>query len=115
MSLDLAGTESRSCVFHNGWISVGKDAKAVSAQFHLNVKTEPDPKFVFQFDGEPECSPQVFQIHENIRQPVFTCKFSFRRRTGTNGEDERRRRKGRCGGVATAMARDGDRRRGEVL
>ncbi|XP_059636399.1 uncharacterized protein LOC132278588 [Cornus florida] len=77
--LELAGTESRACVFHNGWISVGKDAaKNSSTQFHLNVKAEPDPRFVFQFDGEPECSPQVFQIKGNIRQPVFTCKFSFR-------------------------------------
>ncbi|EOY15613.1 hypothetical protein QUC31_000621 [Theobroma cacao] len=77
--LDLAGTESRACVFHSGWISIGKEAnKGSSAQFHLNVKAEPDPRFVFQFDGEPECSPQVFQIRGNIRQPVFTCKFSFR-------------------------------------
>lgn len=77
--LDLAGTESKATVFHNGWISVGKDAKgSSSAQFHLNVKAEPDPRYVFQFDGEPECSPQVFQIQGNIRQPVFTCKFSFR-------------------------------------
>ncbi|KAL6968040.1 hypothetical protein U1Q18_033844 [Sarracenia purpurea var. burkii] len=102
--MNLAGTESRACVFHNGWISVGKDAKAASAQFHLNVNTEPDPKFVFQFDGEPECSLQVFQIYGNIRQLVFNCKFSFRRRTGMNGEDEWRRRKGRRGGVATATA-----------
>lgn len=76
--LDLAGTESRSVLFYNGWIVIGKEAKNSSAQFHLSVKAEPDPRFVFQFDGEPECSPQVFQIQGNIRQPVFTCKFSFR-------------------------------------
>ncbi|KAF5740104.1 hypothetical protein HS088_TW11G00168 [Tripterygium wilfordii] len=76
--LDLAGTESKASVFHNGWISVGKDSKGSSAQFHLKVKAEPEPRFVFQFDGEPECSPQVFQIQGNIRQPVFTCKFGFR-------------------------------------
>lgn len=79
--LDLAGTESKPSVFHNGWISVGKGAgkgSAAQTQFHLNVKAEPDPRFVFQFDGEPECSPQVFQIQGHIRQPVFTCKFSFR-------------------------------------
>lgn len=76
--LDLAGTLAKATVFHNGWITVGKDAKGSSAQFHLNVKAEPDPRFVFQFDGEPECSPQVFQIQGNISQPVFTCKFSFR-------------------------------------
>lgn len=76
--VDLTGAETKACVFHNGWVSVGKAAKGASAQFHLNVKAEPDPRFVFQFDGEPECSPQVFQIQGNIRQPVFTCKFSFR-------------------------------------
>lgn len=74
--LDLAAAESRASVFHNGWINVGNESK--SAQFHLNVQAEPDPRFVFQFDGAPECSPQVFQIRGNIRQPVFTCKFSLR-------------------------------------
>ncbi|KAL2490889.1 Protein of unknown function (DUF1005) [Abeliophyllum distichum] len=39
---------------------------------------EPDPRFVFKFDGEPECSPQIFQVNGNVKQPVFTCKFSFR-------------------------------------
>ncbi|XP_031270831.1 uncharacterized protein LOC116129223 [Pistacia vera] len=86
--LDLAGTESKACVFHNGWISVGKEAKGSSSQFHLNVKAEPDPRFVFQFDGEPECSPQVFQIQGNIKQPVFTCKFSFRN-TGDRNQRSR--------------------------
>ncbi|KAK2660046.1 hypothetical protein Ddye_006579 [Dipteronia dyeriana] len=86
--LDLAGTESKASVFHNGWICVGKDAKGSSAQFHLNVKAEPDPRFVFQFDGEPECSPQVFQIQGNIKQPVFTCKFSFRN-TGDRNQRSR--------------------------
>lgn len=77
--LDLSCVETRSSVFQNGWVSVGKDNKgANSTQMHLNVRAEPDPRFVFQFDGEPECSPQVFQIQGNIRQPVFTCKFSFR-------------------------------------
>ncbi|KAL4283632.1 hypothetical protein GQ457_16G015860 [Hibiscus cannabinus] len=87
--LDLKGTDSRACVFHNGWISVGKEAnKGLSAQFHLNVRAEPDLRFVFQFDGEPECSPQVFQIRGNIRQPVFTCKFSFRN-TGDRNQRSR--------------------------
>ncbi|KAJ6997533.1 hypothetical protein D5086_010853 [Populus alba] len=87
--LDLAGTESRGVTFHNGWISIGKErVKSSSAVFHLNVKAEPDPRFVFQFDGEPECSPQVFQIRGNIRQPVFTCKFSLR----TTGGGDRNRR-----------------------
>lgn len=82
VQLDLNGTESKACVFHNGWIGIGKDEKS-GAMFHLSVKAEPDPRFVFEFDGEPECSPQVFQIKGNVRQPVFTCKFSFRS-TGGN-------------------------------
>ncbi|KAE8685750.1 50S ribosomal protein 6 [Hibiscus syriacus] len=89
LPLDLAGTESRACVFHNGWIPVGKEAnKGSSAQLHLNVKAEPDPRFVFRFDGEPECSPQVFLIRGNIQQPVFTCKFSFRN-TGDRNQRSR--------------------------
>ncbi|XP_047328809.1 uncharacterized protein LOC124932236 [Impatiens glandulifera] len=76
--IDLSGTDTRASVFHSGWISVGKDSMKNNSQFHLTVKAEPDPRFVFQFDGEPECSPQVFQVQGNIRQPVFTCKFSFR-------------------------------------
>ena len=75
--LDLAGAQGKQCVFHNGCISVGKGA-AKESSFHLNVKAEPDPRFVFQFEGEPECSPQVVQIQGSIRQPVFTCKFSCR-------------------------------------
>ena len=75
--LDLAGAQGKQCVFHNGWITVGKGAGKESS-FHLNVKAEPDPRFVFQFEGEPECSPQVVQIQGSIRQPVFTCKFSCR-------------------------------------
>ncbi|KAL6557914.1 hypothetical protein OROMI_013491 [Orobanche minor] len=77
VNLDLVAAESRAVIFYNGWINVGKEKKSM-AQFHLNVKARPDPRFVFQFDGTPECSPQIFQIRENIRQPVFTCKFSFR-------------------------------------
>lgn len=90
--LDLSGTECKASVFHNGWIKVGKEAKDSSAQFHLNVKAEPDPRFVFQFDGEPECSPQVFQLQGNIRQPVFTCKFSFR----STGDRNQRSRSLQC-------------------
>ncbi|KAA8545733.1 hypothetical protein F0562_020816 [Nyssa sinensis] len=76
--VDLRGAESKGCVIQNGWVLVGDNGKGSSAQLHLNVRAEPDPRFVFQFDGEPECSPQVFQLNGNIRQPVFTCKFSFR-------------------------------------
>ncbi|XP_051147161.1 uncharacterized protein LOC127262499 [Andrographis paniculata] len=68
----------RASVVQNGWVAVsGSDLK-----LHVNVRTEPDPRFVFRFDGEPECSPQIFQVNENnVRQPVFTCKFAFRNST----------------------------------
>lgn len=85
--LDLTGAESKACVFHSGWINVGRGGKAT--QFHLTVKAEPDPRFVFQFDGEPECSPQVFQIQGSIRQPVFTCKFSLRSTSGDRNQPSR--------------------------
>ncbi|XAR71682.1 Laccase [Bertholletia excelsa] len=79
LPLDVKSVEPRtSTTIHRGWVSVGGLAQGSSAELHLNVRAEPDPRFVFQFDGEPECSPQVFQVNGNVRQPVFTCKFSFR-------------------------------------
>lgn len=74
--LDLKTGENRAQVLKNGWVQVG--VKGSFVQMHMNVKAEPDPRFVFRFDGEPESSPQVFQVNGNLRQPVFTCKFSFR-------------------------------------
>ncbi|KAK7308133.1 hypothetical protein VNO77_41730 [Canavalia gladiata] len=78
--LDLALAESRPCMFHNGWVSLAKNRNKNSPaqSLHLTVRAEPDPRFVFRFDGEPECSPQVFQVRGDVKQPVFTCKFSFR-------------------------------------
>ncbi|CAO2813582.1 unnamed protein product [Amaranthus hypochondriacus] len=68
-----------STMMQNGWVLVGeKKKKGLNPQLYLSVKAQPDPRFVFEFDGEPECSPQVFQVQGNIKQPVFTCKFSFR-------------------------------------
>ncbi|XP_077210872.1 uncharacterized protein LOC143846329 [Tasmannia lanceolata] len=83
VGVDFRGSETRACVFRNGWVRIGKgrdgeEGKA-SAGLHLVVRAEPDPRFVFQFGGEPECSPVVFQIQGNIRQPVFSCKFSASR------------------------------------
>lgn len=68
-------------VFQDGWLKLGneegKSSRSTStAELHVVVRSEPDPRYVFQFGGEPECSPVVFQIQGNIRQPVFSCKFS---------------------------------------
>ncbi|CAK9322175.1 unnamed protein product [Citrullus colocynthis] len=72
-------SETKPFVFQNGWTGIGEGKKGYSsAQLHLMVRSEPDPRFVFRFDGEPECSPQVFQVQGSVQQPVFTCKFGFR-------------------------------------
>ncbi|KAG0467837.1 hypothetical protein HPP92_017165 [Vanilla planifolia] len=78
LPLDLKYADGRALLFHSGWIAVGKSSKRSSTQLHVTVRSEPDPRFVFEFGSEPECSPQVFQVQGNLRQPMFTCKFSFR-------------------------------------
>ncbi|KAH1086580.1 hypothetical protein AAZX31_07G118700 [Glycine max] len=84
LTLDLSAALSRPSTFHSGWFSLRKKKTGSEPthrkpvpRLHVVVRSEPDPRFVFQFGGEPECSPVVFQIQENnIRQPVFSCKFS---------------------------------------
>ncbi|XP_022762828.1 uncharacterized protein LOC111308623 [Durio zibethinus] len=87
LPLDLRGAESRPSVVHNGWIAIGRNRSnknGSSAQLCLTVRTEPDPRFVFQFGGEPECSPQVLQVQGSVKQAVFTCKFGFRNSSDRN-------------------------------
>ncbi|CAD5186721.1 uncharacterized protein LOC135594616 [Musa acuminata AAA Group] len=84
LPLDLRETaEGRAVVFHSGWVALGKGASAAAkAQLYLTVKAEVDPRFVFEFDGEPERNPQVFQVQGNRRQPVYTCSFGCRHHSG---------------------------------
>lgn len=72
----VMGAEAKTVEYQNGWMKLGREPDRPTARLHLTVRAEPDPRFVFQFGGEPECSPVVFQIQGNIRQPVFSCKFS---------------------------------------
>ncbi|KAL8191857.1 hypothetical protein R6Q57_028588 [Mikania cordata] len=74
--VNIDGSVTKPVVFQNGWMKLGNEVDKPSGILHLKVRTEPDPRFLFQFGGEPECSPVVFQIQGNIRQPVFSCKFS---------------------------------------
>ncbi|WVZ60724.1 hypothetical protein U9M48_010708 [Paspalum notatum var. saurae] len=82
--LDLKGAEAKPAVLHSGWISIGgkrggKGAgSGAAAELSLTVRAEPDPRFVFEFDGEPECSPQVLQVRGSMKQPMFTCRFGCR-------------------------------------
>lgn len=88
VKLDLKAVENsiasnKACMIQNGWFAVGGSGSGsgsgiCGSQLNVNVRAEPDPRFVFQFDGEPECSPQVFQVNGNVKQPVFTCNFGFR-------------------------------------
>ncbi|KAJ0986357.1 hypothetical protein J5N97_004744 [Dioscorea zingiberensis] len=83
------GTEAAG-VARRGWVALGSSG----ALLHVVVRTEPEPRFVFQFGGEPECSPVVFQVHGGgslnggqqggcFRQPVFSCRFSNDRHWNT--------------------------------
>ncbi|XP_022754942.1 uncharacterized protein LOC111303152 [Durio zibethinus] len=74
--MDLSVSQKRPSVFQNGWMKLVNETDKPTAKLHLTVRAEPDPRFVFQFGGEPECSPVVFQIQGNVRQPMFSCKFS---------------------------------------
>ncbi|KAL8254517.1 hypothetical protein R6Q59_032738 [Mikania micrantha] len=74
--VNIDGLVAKPVVFQNGWMKLRNEVDRPAASLHLKVRTEPDPRFLFQFGGEPECSPVVFQIQGNIRQPVFSCKFS---------------------------------------
>ncbi|KAJ6424469.1 hypothetical protein OIU84_025285 [Salix udensis] len=76
--LDMRKSESRPSVLHNEWIDIGENKKGEPTRFYLCVRVEPDPRYVFQFGGDSECSPQVFQVQGSVRQAVFTCKFSLR-------------------------------------
>ncbi|KAH0926869.1 hypothetical protein HID58_019125 [Brassica napus] len=80
-SLDLKAAETKTCLAHNGWVALSgkrRNKPGSDPELHVSVRVEPDPRFVFQFDGEPECSPQVFQVQGNTKQAVFTCKFGAR-------------------------------------
>lgn len=85
VSLDLKSAETKTCFAQNGWVALGskkggksRNKAGSDPELHVSVRVEPDPRFVFQFDGEPECSPQVFQVQGNTKQAVFTCKFGSR-------------------------------------
>ncbi|CAM0882798.1 unnamed protein product [Alopecurus aequalis] len=75
-------------VARDGWVDVGKPGSSTRAQIHMFVRAEPDPRYVFQFGGEPECGPVVYQVPGGgagggQRQPVFTCRFNAGRRAAT--------------------------------
>lgn len=50
------------------WFGIeGNNKKGSSAQLHLSIRAETDPRFFFQFDGELGCNPKVLQVHGNVK------------------------------------------------
>ncbi|KAL8170972.1 hypothetical protein V2J09_022776 [Rumex salicifolius] len=76
LALELGPDRSASGLMHSGWVPIR--GRKPGSELNVSVKSDPDPRFVFEFDSQPECSPQVFQVQGSIKQPVFTCKFGFR-------------------------------------
>lgn len=71
--------EGKPVVLFNGWIGIGKNRQEGGkrgAELHLRVKLDPDPRYVFQFEDETKLSPQIVQLQGNVKQPIFSCKFS---------------------------------------
>lgn len=103
--------EGKPAILYSGWKGIGKSKQETGkpgAELHLRVKLDPDPRYVFQFEEETKLSPQIVQLQGNIRQPIFSCKFTRDRQSqvdplsaygsssldGSNQEADRRERKG---------------------
>ncbi|KAJ6814756.1 uncharacterized protein M6B38_138100 [Iris pallida] len=94
--VDLESSVSRAMVMQSGWVSLqgqggsgrrssrtklSSSSSGSSSRLHIVVRSEPDPRFVFEFGGEAECSPVVYQVdRRSLRQPVFSCRFTADRR-----------------------------------
>ncbi|XP_047957246.1 uncharacterized protein LOC125202818 [Salvia hispanica] len=103
--------EGKSVILFNGWIGIGKNRHETGkpgAELHLRVKLDPDPRYVFQFEDDTKLSPQIVQLQGNVKQPIFSCKFTRDRASqvdplsnfwsntadGSNQDTGRRERKG---------------------
>ncbi|GLJ53300.1 hypothetical protein SUGI_1135930 [Cryptomeria japonica] len=73
IEVDAKWMDSSPIEVHNGWVPIGKRK---AGELHLNVRVESDPRFVFQFNGQPEVSPQILQLQGKVHQPIFSCKFT---------------------------------------
>ena len=94
VTLEQLSNPKEGNFLHNGWVklhgnknrfsSLLSPSPSLSSEIHFSVKVELDPRYIFQFDGQPELNPQIVQIQGKVRQPIFSCKFtcdrSFRSR-----------------------------------
>ncbi|CAH8357086.1 unnamed protein product [Eruca vesicaria subsp. sativa] len=61
--LDLKMAKTKMCLAHHGWVALRTNKKLKNMKnpkLHFSVRVEPDQKFMFEFDREPECNPKVF-------------------------------------------------------
>lgn len=99
IGVDVKWIDSSPEEVHNGWVRIGKPK---AGELHLIVRAEPDPRYVFQFEGQPEVSPQILQLQGKINQPIFSCKFTrdrgsrswFNHQDHGSSEKEKKDRKG---------------------
>jgi len=79
LGLERVVEQGKPLLLHNGWTCIGKgkaDGGRAGAELHLSVRMEPDPRYLFHFDGETALGPQIVQVRGNTKQPIFSCKFS---------------------------------------
>ena len=86
VTLDQLANPKEGNFLHNGWVKLNGNknrlssllspSSSLSSEIHFSVKVELDPRYIFQFDGQPELNPQIVQIQGKVRQPIFSCKFT---------------------------------------
>ncbi|KAL0345161.1 UNVERIFIED_CONTAM: hypothetical protein Sradi_4347400 [Sesamum radiatum] len=63
--VNLGNAQSKACVYQNGWMKLGGSGGEQAATLHLTVRSEPDPRFVFQF-GVSRSAAQLFSRFRGI-------------------------------------------------
>lgn len=71
----VLGAGGKPVLIHKGWFSIGGRKGKVGGDLHLQVKVEPDPRYIFRFEDATVLSPQIVQLHGRIVQPIFSCRF----------------------------------------
>lgn len=79
VTLDWA--EGKPAVLYSSWTSIGNGKvdggkSGPSAELHVVVKVEADPRYMLQFEKVTALSPQIIQVSSKNQQSIFSCKFS---------------------------------------
>ncbi|KAK6151878.1 hypothetical protein DH2020_014513 [Rehmannia glutinosa] len=68
--VNLGNSQSRGCVYQNGWVKLGGAGGEPVARLHLTVRSEPDPRFVFQF-GVSRSAARLFSKFREYKAAGF--------------------------------------------